>query len=234
MDGKRKHFVPSGGYKKKRKQFLEGLAVPSFLTSIESNSNSTVPSTSENVDEFVEIPEITNSESTEHEEISDVNEIQVISSIDSQRENVNSESIHHGEIPFDINHFQYKLGSWAVANKVKHDQLRGLLQIWNECVPLPQLPVDPRTVLATPREVHLENENYWHYGLKKSLNKLIQRIENVPEKLSLKINVDGIPISKSSNVECWPILCELKELPKLQPFIVGVYCGTSMIVKYIR
>lgn len=62
---------------------------------------------------------------------------------------------------------------------------------------------------------------------KKSLDKIFQRMKNVPAKLSLKMNIDGIPLSKSSNVECWPILFEVKELPKLKPFVVGVYCGTS-------
>lgn len=248
MDRKRKYFVASGGFKKKRKQFLKAFAAQrstsrhvaefvrvsettnselfdqcetSELVNVESIRNST----SENVEESVRILEATNSESlspcetSDHEQISDVDQIEETSLIDN-----NSDST-----PFNINHFQFKLASWAVTNKVNHDQLRGLLQIWNECIPLPHLPADPRTVLATPRVIHIENENYWHYGLKKSLDNIIQRIKNVPEKLSLKINFDGIPISKSSNTECWPILCELKELPKLQPFIIGIYCGPSML-----
>lgn len=47
----------------------------------------------------------------------------------------------------------------------------------------------------------------------------------MPKDLSLKINVDGITILKSSAVECWPILCEIAELPKISPEVIGVYCG---------
>lgn len=226
MDGKRKHFVASGGFKKKRKRFVDELAVLQLQTSIESNSSSIICSTSEENAEIAsseflhrDTTEIIKSGLIDDENNPDVNQIQVINSVDSETE----------KVPFNINHFQFNLASWAVSNKVNHEQLRGLLKIWNECVPLPKLPADPRTVLATPRTIHLENENYWHYGLKKSLDKIFQRIAIVPEKVSLKINFDGIPMSKSSNIECWPILCEVKELPKLPPFIVGVYCGTSMI-----
>lgn len=46
----------------------------------------------------------------------------------------------------------------------------------------------------------------------------------VPDVLSLKINADGISISKSSEVECWPLLVEIAELPNIPPGIIGIYC----------
>lgn len=180
MDRKRKHFVASGGFKKKRNEYLQ--AARTFSTESTLNSSKNVeeaavntantnsglsdgcddttelvniePSSSENVYELLESANSVLLDNCENSELSEIDEIQetLIEGSDS--------------IPFNINQFQLKLASWAVTNKVKHDQLRDLLKLWNECVPLPQLPADPRTVLATPRKVHIEN-NYWHYGLKK-------------------------------------------------------------------
>lgn len=110
-------------------------------------------------------------------------------------------------------------------NEINHEQLRGLLKIWDEHVPLPALPLDPRTVLETPRTIVIKNNNYWHRGLRNGILKMLQGCSNVPGVLSLKINSDGLTISKSSGMECWPILVELAEFPKIAPEIIGIYCG---------
>lgn len=40
----------------------------------------------------------------------------------------------------------------------------------------------------------------------------------------LNLNMDGLPLFKSSNVEIRPILCSVK---RFQPFIVAIYCGSE-------
>lgn len=50
---------------------------------------------------------------------------------------------------------------------------------------------------------------------------------NVPDSIGLKINADGLPLSKSSNVECWPILVEIAETKGISPEVVGIYCGNG-------
>lgn len=142
---------------------------------------------------------------------------------------INIENSHENnkekrDFQFDHIRFQSALASWTVNNGIKHDHLRGLLHIWNEYVPLPVLPVDPRTILDTPRIVTIK-ENYWHRGLKVALQKILSKSLNIPDIISLKINADGITILESSGVECWPILVEIAEIPKISPEIVGVYCG---------
>lgn len=71
--------------------------------------------------------------------------------------------------------FQSVLAVWAVENDIKHDQLRGLLKIWNEYVPLPALPIDPRTILETPQNVVIKDNNYWHRGLNSDLMQFLQK-----------------------------------------------------------
>lgn len=230
MDRKKKNFGTSGGFKKKRKLYVNNLA--KFRLPSENFSNSIVPTILENISEpdmiienetidsvIEQIP--SNNHITDDDENNSYGQIEV---------EINTrEKVISREFPFDKNQFQIHLASWAVTNKIKHDHLRGLLKLWNDYVPLAELPADPRTILETPRKIHLQNDNYWHYGLKNALNKALHRIVNVPQKLSLKINIDGIPVSKSSNIECWPILCGIKELPRLPPCIIGIYCGASTI-----
>lgn len=130
---------------------------------------------------------------------------------------------------FDINYFKEELVKWAIEYKINHDQLKGLLGLWNNCVPLPPLPIDPRTVLKTPRSVERYDDNYWHYGLEKQLLVVLQNLpcECVPAKVSLRFNFDGIPLSKSSSVDCWPILFDIFELKTIAPRVIGIYCGKS-------
>ena len=55
----------------------------------------------------------------------------------------------------------------------------------------------------------------------------------VSNEVKLKINIDGIPLFKSSNASLWPILCSFH---KLKPFVVCLYYGLkkpSPIIDYL-
>lgn len=133
---------------------------------------------------------------------------------------------------FNYDRFAQELSQWALKNNIKHEHLKGLLKIWNDLVPLKSLPSDPRTLLQTPREVALGHENYWHHGLRKCLSNRLRNIPSIPELLSLRFNLDGIPLSKSSSVDCWPILVDICELREIPPCVVGIYCGKSKPYNY--
>ena len=63
--------------------------------------------------------------------------------------------------------------------------------------------------------------------MKGSILSLFDEYE-LPEKnscLSLQINVDGLPISKSSGAQFWPVLCMVE--PTSKPVIVGLCFGDS-------
>lgn len=126
--------------------------------------------------------------------------------------------------------FRSALSTWAIQYHINQQQLRGLLQICNGILPF-QLPIDPRTIIQTPRFVEIEQFSngglYWHRGLKQSLCSKLENLPKLPRKISLNINVDGLPISKSSNKQFWPILFNIHELHSIEPGTVGIYCGTS-------
>lgn len=52
-------------------------------------------------------------------------------------ENQHKEKIIGREFPFNKITFQSALAAWAIDNGIKHEQLRGLLKVWNDHVPLP-------------------------------------------------------------------------------------------------
>lgn len=45
------------------------------------------------------------------------------------------------------------------------------------------------------------------------------------DHLGLQINVDGIPLFRSSSTALWPILCLVKNVNPCNPFVVGLFCG---------
>ena len=53
-------------------------------------------------------------------------------------------------------------------------------------------------------------------------------ISRIPSNtIKLLINVDGVPISKSSGSQFWPILGLIIGIPNSKPFYIGIYHGTS-------
>lgn len=89
------------------------------------------------------------------------------------------------------------------------------------------LPLDARTLLQTPRSIEIRIVHpglYWHNGLKKCLLKyltVMNHLENESNQLNLIINIDGLPISKSSNSQFWPILGSIFKTNYV--FLIGLY-----------
>lgn len=128
-----------------------------------------------------------------------------------------------------------KLRFWAISFQVKQNAVNALLSILKENNPQADLPVDARTLLQTPRKCQLvpggmesDNGKYWHYGLLKVLHDALSNRVNVPEHLQLNINIDGLPMFKSSYESFWPILVNIHQLrDEISPLIVGIFSGKS-------
>lgn len=90
----------------------------------------------------------------------------------------------------------------------------------------PELPLDPRTLLQTNREVIQLRQvfpgKYFHFGLKNGIEKLM---DYVILKLHSKISlfIDGLPLFNSSTVAFWPILASIDNYI----FVVGIYYGLN-------
>lgn len=121
------------------------------------------------------------------------------------------------------------LRSWVLRNNISGNATDDLLRTLRQ-VHVDGFPLDSRTLLNVPQTVAISSTgtgNYWHNGLKTSLmNILMQRKEDeIPNIVSFMFNIDGLPISKSSKNNFWPILCKLVELKDVKPIIVGIYEG---------
>lgn len=127
--------------------------------------------------------------------------------------------------------FRDDLKTWAIQHNITHQALKGLLKLINMQYKDVRLPSDPRTLLETSQGigkqcVEMAGGKYWHHGLKACLGQWFANVhENI--SVSLNINIDGLPIYKSSKYQLWPILCNVYEMPQLKPLPVGIFLGTS-------
>lgn len=128
--------------------------------------------------------------------------------------------------------FRDKLSKWAINNQIKRSALNSLLILLREYSDGNDLPLDGRTLVGTPRDsnvvVHGENNKYWHYGLKRAISDVLYCRQTVADNYSIDVNIDGLPLFRSSSSSFWPILIQLHELrSSTSPSIVGIYCGKS-------
>lgn len=148
-------------------------------------------------------------------------EIVVQNWIDEDEEENNKESENVHDFQQIQQNFHRKLSEWCLNCNPTQHQIRQLLVACNETLPF-ELPHDPRTIMKTPRSVTIiqfsgGDGQYWHHGLIDSLQRVLQKLRNLPPKISLNINADGLPIAESSNAQFWPLLCNLHEFPHVQP-----------------
>lgn len=74
--------------------------------------------------------------------------------------------------------------------------------------------------------INIGNGKYWkNNDFQLCLKNTLEKLNFNEEVISLNVNIDGLPIYKSSKAEFWPILCNLFELPQVKPFIIGIYYG---------
>lgn len=124
------------------------------------------------------------------------------------------------------------LYSWKLKHNITHTALSELLTKLRTCG-YSDLPKDARTLLNTPRnsivEVLAENENFFHYGLEKAISEQLARTKYIVknEIILIDLNIDGLPISKSSKSQIWPILGKIYGDKALTPFVISAYHGYS-------
>lgn len=151
-------------------------------------------------------------------------------SIDDFRENDRqntSSSIHNNNLDLAL-----EIRNWAISaclnKKVVSDLLKILQKYGHK-----DLPSDARTLLKTSKSVKLidmKPGKYYHFGLCKGLIQsalTYYTSENLPEEIKFNTHVDGLPLSKSSSTQMWPILASIYDNFYTEPFIVGAYVGDT-------
>ncbi|CAI6372886.1 unnamed protein product [Macrosiphum euphorbiae] len=122
------------------------------------------------------------------------------------------------------------IASWAIQYKIPHNALNGLLSGLKKHECFQSLPLDARTVLCTPRQIsntiRIMNPGiYHHFGLASGIKKYAP--ENLLE-LKIAVGIDGLPLSKSSGNQFWPILAYIiTQCSTKKVFPIGIYYGQS-------
>ena len=88
------------------------------------------------------------------------------------------------------------------------------------------VPKDARTILETPRKP-VDDKTFIHLGLKQGLERILTHYgaPNDSDTIYLNLNIDGVPLSDSSSVQLWPILCIVSNVKRHPPFVISRYCG---------
>lgn len=119
-----------------------------------------------------------------------------------------------------------KIRLWAVKHGLTTTVVNELLEILRESDI--KVPKDIRTLKGTPKDVvatPMGDGKYVHYGLKDALTDFCVKFNYQEDIISLDFNIDGLPLSKSSNLQVWPILGSVSNNSEV--FLTGVYEGRS-------
>lgn len=125
------------------------------------------------------------------------------------------------------------LRNWAIKYNISYASLSALLVGLKGNVEslLEVLPSDARTLLKTNIQfdkIIVEPGIYLHFGLEKQLLRLVENVTiDYMDCLKLLINIDGLPLFKSSAGQVIPILVLILNVPMLSKIVfpIGMYYG---------
>ena len=123
----------------------------------------------------------------------------------------------------DLTSLSDNIANWAVSFGISMVALTALLSILH--INHPNLPKDGRTLLKTKMHYAIQEKvggNYHHFGILSSFT-LSKYAKTLAEgmTLGLQMNIDGLPLFKSSTVQLWPILGLLVSVPMKEPVVIG-------------
>ncbi|XP_039306751.1 uncharacterized protein LOC120358099 [Solenopsis invicta] len=76
--------------------------------------------------------------------------------------------------------------------------------------------------------IQMEHGLYCHFGIEKGLQHIIELNDGLrclPEEVHLSVNIDGLPLAKSSKSQLWPILGSFRNFINKRPFLIGAFHG---------
>lgn len=128
-----------------------------------------------------------------------------------------------------------ELKNWAIRSNISQTQLDDLLLILRRRL-LPGLPACSKTFLKTAAAdytiqncEHVDGSvgEFLYFGIAKNLQKTVNPTLHEQTVLRLQINIDGLPLYRSSSRQFWPILGKVQFQPDVyKPFPIAIYSGT--------
>lgn len=124
--------------------------------------------------------------------------------------NINNDSeMHQFRQPMENEHID-RLRLWVHEHNISQRAISALLKLLI-CFGLDFLPMDCRTLMQTPKSVEIieiANGKFWYDGIGSNLRRILPELKN-NLCISLKINIDGLPLFESSKIQMWPILVDI-------------------------
>jgi len=151
----------------------------------------------------------------------------------SQRSSLNITREESSDLNFD-NHngngsyFEDNLAKWALKHHISHTALSALLLTLRKHSCFSTFFVNARTLLKTPKQQHIRiviPGTYYHFGLLKSIRQILSSVKEDIECLKIAVNIDGLPLTKSSQQQFWPILGSI--ISNGNVFMIGLYHGNE-------
>ena len=151
---------------------------------------------------------------------------------DSDTKSITNEKAGFGKI----------IGNWSLKHNIPRNALSNLLRILKP--KYPDLPRDARSLLRTPRTVAVKELScggkYFHWGILQGLSRKMlagfkmQHCSRLTcclkemygaNLITLSVNIDGLPLTKSTNYSFWTILGKVDYCNDREPFLIGVFWG---------
>ena len=125
-----------------------------------------------------------------------------------------------------VDHMKKDLAEWALEYNIKHSAVDNLLKRLHNYHP--ELPLTARTLLHTDiKRVDLKQiagGSCIYFGIitgfRSSMPDIFNQNANV---IYYQVNIDGLPLCKSSSKSLWPILGRITNGG--MPFLIGAFCG---------
>ena len=137
--------------------------------------------------------------SFQHDSPEQVDAENVRNSVNSSSSESDSENVKNVKLANDLRDWVNKHGC---TRQCVNDLLKILIENGHE------LPKHCRTLLHTRKNIvtkSLEGGEYIYYGVKSCLEKILSEHLFLCEDIKLFINIDGLPLFKSSSMQLWPI-----------------------------
>lgn len=127
-----------------------------------------------------------------------------------------------------------KLIFWAAYNNITLKAVTSLLKTLKTfpTIITDSLPTDGRTLLQTPRTISIQKMDdgyYFYFTLKMNLEKLdSEYVDSLAgSTIRISVNIDGLPLLRSSRKSLWPILWRLSDIKNSKVFVAALYYGRS-------
>ncbi len=116
---------------------------------------------------------------------------------------------------------------WSVTHNITRSACGDLLKILKKHACFESIPSDPRSLFSSinqPTFTKIGDGQLAYFGIERSITKLSKLFQD-NETIKIQINIDGLPLHKSTNCQFWPILGSLYGHKHV--FVIAIYCGNS-------